>query len=397
MVIIGLIRSSSEQAVLDTAYDGAATLALATNLARIHYSKSSVSRIDTLEPIKVVPDYRRHLYGIPNPATFAIELGEELSSNSKYSTVRMYSNYPFPSRQDTGGPQNEIEQQALAVFDQKVAADIMALPYTKVVKEHEKRVLYYIEPIVMTQSCVDCHNTIETSPKMDWQVGDVRGALSVRQVLVRSMAMQGILNFGYFGISALWFFAIGTIWFVDYRSSVLAKKNSQKYLHIASTDSLTELLNRRGFDRFFRQCWSDSKSASKSLAILYCDIDNFKVLNDTFGHAEGDACLKNVASVIRSQLRSKMDAASRWGGDEIVILLQDTDLEGALLIAERISRQVREKFKDPEMSMSIGVSAAIPHSRMEEMALIEKADEALYRAKLKSNGAVVGLSGLLGD
>ena len=123
-----------------------------------------------------------------------------------------------------------------------------------------------------------------------------------------------------------------------------------------------------------------------SLALMMIDLDHFKDVNDSHGHIVGDSVLRQLGDLLRDEVRS-VDLAARFGGEEFVILLPDTDLEGAVVFAERLRKRVEEhdfaEGGDPlRITVSVGVAAAsVKGGVTEPESLTAKADEALYRAK----------------
>jgi len=157
---------------------------------------------------------------------------------------------------------------------------------------------------------------------------------------------------------------------------------------LSREDSLTGLANRRWFAQFLAQTWRTALRDNKAMSILIMDIDDFKTYNDTYGHQKGDECLKLVAAAIRRAVGRASDLVSRYGGEEFVVVLGDTPLEGALRIAERIRFAV-ESLQIPHkaakyhrfVTLSIGVTSTLPtHDTQPETALIA-ADRAMYNAK----------------
>lgn len=153
----------------------------------------------------------------------------------------------------------------------------------------------------------------------------------------------------------------------------------------AYKDRLTNLWNRRYlYIRLGNKLKGLGKNNVLSLAIM--DVDNFKSINDTFGHIFGDKVLKKVASVLQSSLRKK-DILVRWGGEEFIIILPETDLEGAKAVFDRI----REKIETYDFGCKITISGGIAFidECIELDKLIEMADKALYKAKRSKNLMVV--------
>lgn len=143
------------------------------------------------------------------------------------------------------------------------------------------------------------------------------------------------------------------------------------------TDSLTRLFNRR---YLLRQIVAQINSARRhglDLAVLLVDLDSFKAINDTRGHAEGDAALQAVAGILESRLRDT-DVAGRWGGDEFLVLLPGTDADAAMAVARDLGGAVRELERFPELTLSVGCAA---WEDDDPAGLVARADEALYEAK----------------
>ena len=153
---------------------------------------------------------------------------------------------------------------------------------------------------------------------------------------------------------------------------------------LATTDGLTGLLNRRTFNAQLQSRLREAQRYKRPLSLLLLDIDHFKKVNDTHGHPAGDAVLRGVASVAQAQARES-DLVARYGGEEMALVLPETDARGALAIAERIRAAVAAAQHPTEqgslrVTLSVGV-ATWPGSGDDPEALLESADKALYRAK----------------
>lgn len=161
---------------------------------------------------------------------------------------------------------------------------------------------------------------------------------------------------------------------------------------MATTDGLTGLTNHRSFQERFADLVERSQRHGHKAAMLLCDVDHFKKVNDTYGHPVGDEVLRQVARVLQAATR-KIDIPARYGGEEFAVVLEATDLEGALGLAERIREDVGalqlESDKGTfQITMSIGV-AAFPSDGAEPAVLIERADMSLYHAKETGRNRVV--------
>ncbi len=156
---------------------------------------------------------------------------------------------------------------------------------------------------------------------------------------------------------------------------------------LASTDPLTGLYNRRSMDIFLNQ----ARESSSSFTLVMCDIDDFKKINDTYGHDFGDVVLKGIAKIMTAQVKEH-GYVCRWGGEEILILINNASLEAAYRISENIRRNVANKVfecnsKWIHCSMTLGIAAHNKKDTVEET--ITQADYNLYRGKRTGKNTVV--------
>ena len=182
---------------------------------------------------------------------------------------------------------------------------------------------------------------------------------------------------------------------------LLAKVKRELYLQdlqeelklLASTDPMTKLFNRRYFTEMSESLLDLAKREKTQSAIIMLDIDKFKNINDTYGHKVGDDVIISLSKTLQEFTR-KSDVVSRWGGEEFVILLPNTDLDGALTIAEKIRVTVEnlvllvEENKDLKFTVSIGVSTVYSENDLNIEASINRADIALYTAKKSGRNKV---------
>ena len=156
----------------------------------------------------------------------------------------------------------------------------------------------------------------------------------------------------------------------------------------ATLDHLTGLPNRRYTQFALERMVREAGDAGRPLAVVLLDLDDFKRINDTLGHWSGDRVLRTLATAMRRLLREK-DWLGRWGGEEFLILLPDTDGREALGIAERVCRSIKEERPlDQPVSASLGVAVYRPGDT--PVSLVERADRALYLAKARGKGRVEG-------
>lgn len=183
---------------------------------------------------------------------------------------------------------------------------------------------------------------------------------------------------------------------VEYKTKehelVKLKKEVERYKMESVTDPLTGLYNRKFMTKKINEEIEKSKKHNTKFSVLFLDIDNFKTINDVYGHIVGDFVLKYLSRIIKSELR-KMDYAFRYGGEEIVIILSNTDLSDAQKFAERLLGSVRNtlfKYKNENLkiTISIGVTDYKNDASIEE--IIERADMAMLKAKKEGKDRVVG-------
>ena len=161
---------------------------------------------------------------------------------------------------------------------------------------------------------------------------------------------------------------------------------------LALHDGLTGLLNRRHWENCLEHEFARHNRYSSEASLVIFDIDHFKQLNDTYGHQAGDEVIRQVAKVTRGMIRDT-DYAGRYGGEEFVVLLSDTPLEGAVLFAERLCQAVAQRrilHGEQQLQCSVSIGVACIHPGMaDHRMLIEEADKALYQAKSGGRNRVV--------
>ncbi|HEX6033820.1 MAG TPA: GGDEF domain-containing protein [Anaerolineales bacterium] len=163
-------------------------------------------------------------------------------------------------------------------------------------------------------------------------------------------------------------------------STIKTSRLHSQVTELSLKDPLTGIHNRRYFDLFLKNEVNRSAWLSSGLAIILLDIDHFKKYNDTYGHQAGDKALQNVALCIQEGRRTT-DVAARIGGEEFALILPETQMEGAQVVAEKIQQVIgaSPNFEHP-ISVSMGISAGFGPEAEAEV-LIKEADQALYEAK----------------
>ena len=185
---------------------------------------------------------------------------------------------------------------------------------------------------------------------------------------------------------------LGRVWFF---SDITERKRAAQQLAdaykeveaLSAQDALTGLANRRRFDDSLATEWRRAIRDGKPLSLMLVDVDHFKSYNDTYGHLQGDSCLKQVAASALSVARRPGDVVARYGGDEFTMIMPNTVNDGAMQLGNKICASVRERKLPHDtnatriVTVSIGCATIIPQSGQNASTLIERADRALYLAK----------------
>ncbi|MBB1318410.1 diguanylate cyclase [Shewanella sp. SR43-4] len=181
------------------------------------------------------------------------------------------------------------------------------------------------------------------------------------------------------------------------KNQISLKLNTDLLRTIALIDGLTGVANRRQFEQVLPVSWSQCAREKQPLTVILLDIDFFKHFNDTYGHTEGDVCLRLVAQKIHDTVNRPYDLVARFGGEEFICILPNTDLIGGTYVAQQIVDSI-VSLKIPHINSSIsafvtisaGVSSVVPEYDMSSTTLIEEADKQLYIAKDRGRNRVLG-------
>ena len=173
---------------------------------------------------------------------------------------------------------------------------------------------------------------------------------------------------------------------------------NEKLEHMTLEDPLTQLYNRRYFEMHLEKEWRRAVREKLTLTLIVIDVDYFKLFNDTYGHAEGDECLKTIAEELKRSLHRPNDVIARIGGEEFVALLPEIDEQGALTVAKSMQDKLKKAAivhatspVSDHITVSIGIASAVPGDGVTALGLFKAADKALYKAKTKGrNQLVVG-------
>jgi diguanylate cyclase (GGDEF)-like protein/PAS domain S-box-containing protein len=233
----------------------------------------------------------------------------------------------------------------------------------------------------------------EKSPELDRQLDLADGT---RRYLLASAAPFHGVDGSLFGIVEAYRDITGRK-----QAEEAVQRANEELKRLAAVDGLTQIANRRWFDECLQTEWKRMAREQKALSLILCDLDFFKLYNDTYGHLLGDDCLRAVARCVSDEARRPSDLAARYGGEEFVVLLPNTDSEGALKVAECILRGVAKMNIEhgkstvaPHVTLSLGVTTAIPGPKNSLSAFVDTADRALYEAKKQGRNRVILLAEL---
>jgi diguanylate cyclase (GGDEF)-like protein len=257
------------------------------------------------------------------------------------------------------------------------------------------------------------HNWLrQLHPAWNWLLlllfGPLWSLVLSRQSGDRQVLATVVLALGWFGISLVllrlnyWIplawpiVLIGLTGFVsvmlDYSQLVQANRRLR---HLANSDDLTRVGNRRLFEQALHQEWQRARRERTPLSVLLCDIDFFKRFNDLHGHLEGDRCLYQVAEVLRQTVKRPSDVVTRYGGEEFAVILPNTSIAGATQLAHEIAHALRARqipHEDspisPYVTCSIGVASTFVIWQIQPQDLLRTADQALYQAKWQGRNQV---------
>lgn len=384
---VGLAVSSmsrlSSNLIESQAVQNAAWSAKSINEAFALYSDAVADRVKKVKGITITHDYLTKDGAVPNPATFQIELAGRIGEKNTGMKARVYSDFPFPWRQATGGARDDFEKKALLWLRQNPNQ-----PFYRQQMFQGRPSLRYAEAIIMKASCVACHNTHPESPKKDWQVGDVRGALEIDQPLGSFMeqTQKGLAGTSVMlgGISVL---ALTGLTLVISRLRQTAKELEGRVRERTADLALAnaDLEKRNGLLRqVFGRYLTDEVVANllesperlmlggerRKITILTSDLRGFTATSERLSPEE-------VISILNRYLRYMADVISKYQGtidefmgDGILVLFgaptrREDDAARAIACAcamQLAMRQVNEKMKElgfPQLEMGIGINTGI--------------------------------------
>ena len=387
---------------------------LASNVAQAYFNKDKAIRLWSAShggvyvPIDERTPPNPNLSNIPERDVITPQ-GKKLTlMNPAYMLSQMMSDYndlygvkgkitSFPSKLlNPNNSPDPWEVDALNAFTQgaaevKEVVDVGGVPHLRL-----------MSPLLITRDCLKCHAS------QGYKVGDLRGGVGVSVSMKPYMEAKQISLYHLYGIYSFFWLA-GLVafarLFVQARAREQDRKISEKQLlrlnrklrRLSYVDGLTNVSNRRAFNKALDREWKRCRRDKQPLSLIMIDIDLFKEYNDHYGHQRGDQCLELVSKTLASVLKRSSDMVARYGGDEFILLLPETEFEPAVLLAEECRNRVLEQAIEFRVSpiaefvsISLGVCTTMPTNDSEASTLLETADKALYKAKEKGRNRVEG-------
>ena len=410
---IFVVRDTTQFFIEKQAEEVAKIVATFAKTARSVYSDVAIAKLKS-DGYGSHVDSEIHEGYIPIPAQFLKELGRATEQNTAnlfhYRPVSRWNIEPSQGLSNDflkwAWPQLEAQDQA------NPTGPINWQPISRIEQENGGNVLRYLTADSATSAgCVACHNHYETTENVkkfreqagtplgkSWKQHQLLGALEITIPLSRiEQVAEEQLNRAVLWISAIFIGCLALIGGVYFFNARL-HRNLENLSWEANHDSMTELLNRRGFEREAEVLWEEATSGHKEHTLLFLDLDKFKAINDTYGHHAGDAILKAVAAQLSSE-RREYDLVARLGGDEFAMLLPYCSFDVGELVGKRVLQKIESIRVDWQDSV-LTVGASIGLARMDENSqsvqkVIEQADTASYLAKKSSDNKVVAYSDTL--
>jgi diguanylate cyclase (GGDEF)-like protein len=243
-----------------------------------------------------------------------------------------------------------------------------------------KEVFRLMRPFITEKGCLGCH------AEQGYRLGEVRGGISLAVPMASLRQAQGPMKVALIG-------GHGLLWLLGVVGIVVAVSNLEKahlrIITLVNTDSLTRLANRRFFIDLLDKAMAFAKRHDQALSVIMADLDNFKSINDTYGHQAGDQILAAFGQVMHTSIRQE-DLAARFGGEEFILMLPGTTIEDATILAERL-RERLENLAFPPLKTRVTASFGIAQYRPDDTfeTLVKRADEGLYAAKAAGRNRVM--------
>jgi diguanylate cyclase (GGDEF)-like protein len=322
------------------------------------------------------PDIRTmdgRVFTLRNPALMTREISEYAEKDGMFkfhiTSLKLMNPHNKP---------DEFEEKALRQFETGAAKE---LSETELIDK--RRYFRYMAPLYIEQDCLQCHK------HQNYAIGEVRGGISISLDIeeLESKIRYNTITIVVFGIISI-LLLLGLIYFLMSRLIKKLDEARQTIEKIAITDPLTEVFNRRHIMSRLEEEFEKFKRLKKNVSCIMADIDNFKGINDSYGHLVGDQVLKAISHRIRNTVRA-YDILGRYGGEEFLIIMPDTSMEDARELAERIRTRVKEApVNNATITLSLGVVCIQEDDRSLDD-IIRRADQNLYKAKKSGKDRVV--------
>ena len=377
------LPQAMRNAAFESAVQGNVDIVNQVKLMRGYYTQNILANLLPHGVVKASMDYKNRPNEVPLPATLVKELSERMSQSD--IQLSLVSPYPWPHRADR--KLTEFEQMAWDTFQ----TDPNRILQREEVVDGQRVLKVAVADKMTSETCVTCHNTDPLSVRKDWKVGDVRAIFEVTRVIepfmqaadLRSTYMLAAISLGAFVCcGALFAFLL----FANKQSKARQEADQHAY-YLAEHDVLTGLNNRARLREAIEDAFAQHGKI-RYTSLLLIDLDRFKPVNDTYGHAIGDQLLQEVARKLRLACKTD-DILARLGGDEFAVLLAGRGAKGALALAQRLCQSLAEPFVIDGQVFSIGASigiAVINEHAGNTTDLLIAADLALYAAKGAGKG-----------
>jgi diguanylate cyclase (GGDEF)-like protein len=316
------------------------------------------------------------VYTLKNPALMTREISELLKKEQGFF-FHITSLKPLnPNNQP-----DDKERTALTAFETGVPEfaweqDIDGMAHYR-----------YMAPLKVEERCLTCH------AKQGYREGDIRGGISISFQMSEVQKRLQHNSLVILGLATLTICVVMLFIGLFFRGLIRKLADARATLNqMAMTDQLTGLANRHALFERLDEEYERQKRSGQPLSVAMIDVDHFKLVNDSYGHATGDTVLQQIAFHIRSGVR-KYDVATRFGGEEFLVLLPNCDLINTQQTAERIRKAIEEQVHagsgDGQRGITVSMGVASLRPGEDKEALIHRADTALYRAKADGRNRVV--------
>jgi diguanylate cyclase (GGDEF)-like protein len=335
-----------------------------------HYGGVYVEKKEGVEsnPYLVDPDIKTvdgRVFTLRNPAFMTREISEYAEREGLFkfhiTSLKLMNPHNEP---------DAFERKALLQFETGAAKEVSG---TELV--NNRTYFRYMAPLYIEDRCLQCHK------HQNYAIGDVRGGISIAFDIeeLRSKIRYNTSTIVLFGIITT-LLLLGLIYVFMARLIKKLDEARQTIEKIAITDALTELFNRRHIMQRFQEEFEKFKRLKRNVSCIMIDIDNFKAINDLYGHLTGDQVLKVISSRIKDTVRA-YDILGRYGGEEFLIIMPDTSIDDATGLAERIRARVKDELvNNATVTVSLGV-VCVQESDRSVDDIIKRADENLYKSK----------------